>query len=231
MKRAAIVTGAGSGIGKAVAQGLSAQGFGVVLAGRHRASLRETGATLKGEWMEVEADIASEPDVLRLIDAALERFGRVDALVNNAALAPTAPIDRIELGSIEQAFRVNCAGPMLLVSRLWETLKSQGGGRIVNISSMATVDPFAGLAVYAASKGAMNTFTRAIANEGRRAGIMAFAVAPGAVETKMLRSIVDEKSLPKSKTLRPEDVARVVMECVKGDRDTENGGVILVPSP
>jgi 3-oxoacyl-[acyl-carrier protein] reductase len=102
--------------------------------------------------------------------------------------------------------------------------------RIVNVSSVSAIDPFPGLSIYGATKGAINALTRGCANEGRDVGIRAFAVAPGAVETAMLRAIASEEQLPRTATLTPEQVAGVIVACAVGERDEENGGVIVVPS-
>ena len=102
---------------------------------------------------------------------------------------------------------------------------------MVNVSSMATVDPYPGLSVYAASKAALESLTRSIAVEGREHGIRSFSVVLGAVETAMLRSVVSEAQLPREKTLEPRDVAEVVMACVEGRHDSRNGGAVPVPSP
>jgi NAD(P)-dependent dehydrogenase (short-subunit alcohol dehydrogenase family) len=106
---------------------------------------------------------------------------------------------------------------------------AEGGvARIVNVSSVASIDPFPTLTPYGASKAALNTLTRGCANEGAAVGIKAFAVAPGAVETEMLRAIFSEEQVPRSATLHPEQVAEVVVACAVGARDEENGGVVVV---
>jgi NAD(P)-dependent dehydrogenase (short-subunit alcohol dehydrogenase family) len=96
---------------------------------------------------------------------------------------------------------------------------------------MSTVDPFPGLAIYAASKAALESLARSIKNEGHAYNIKAFNIAPGAVETLMLRSFIDESALPRDKTLSPEAVATVIADCVTGQRDAENGTTIILPSP
>ena len=96
---------------------------------------------------------------------------------------------------------------------------------------MATLDPFPGLGVYAAAKAALESLTRSVVGEGGSRGIRAFSVATGAVETPMLRSLFSEKELPPEKALDPAEVAAIVLECIRGERDGEQGGVIRVPSP
>lgn len=236
----AIVTGAGSGIGRASAAMLGARGFSLVLVGRGREALEATaalGAALgAAQASVVTADMGEPGSPGRVVSAALGAFGRIDVIVNNAGMAPSEPVASHGWKDLERLYRVNAIGPARLIAEAWETMASQHGregsiARVVNVSSMATVDPFPGLTNYAASKAAVNLLTKGCANEGRECGIRAFAVAPGAVETAMLRAIVGEEQLPRSATLRPEQVARVIVACATGERDEENGSVILVPSP
>jgi NAD(P)-dependent dehydrogenase (short-subunit alcohol dehydrogenase family) len=98
----------------------------------------------------------------------------------------------------------------------------------VNVSSIATVDPFPGFFAYAASKAALNLMTASAAKEGANVGIRAFAVAPGAVETPMLRASFDAKAVPPEACLEPESVARVIVACATGLRDADSGRVIPV---
>ncbi len=231
-----IVTGAGSGIGRATAAALGARGFVVVLVGRRREALEGTAEMVGGESLVLPADVGCEEGARGIVQGTLEAFGRVDAIVNNAAGALFRPISEYGWEELETLYRVNAVGPMVLVAEAWGAMAKQheesgSVARVVNVSSMATVDPFPGLGAYAASKAAVNLLTLACAGEGAEVGIKAFAVAPGAVETEMLRGIVGEEELPRAMTLMPEEVAEVIVACVVGDRDEENGSVILVPSP
>ncbi|MDQ7012544.1 MAG: SDR family oxidoreductase [Planctomycetota bacterium] len=249
-QRVAIVTGAGSGIGRATAEMLGECGFAVVLAGRTRETLEATAESVPGETLVLPADVGTETGARAIVEGAAGAFGRLDVLVNNAAVAPCKPFAEFGWAELERMYRVNSIGPMALIAAAWPVFAAQHAAqpttgnpehrppeghdniaRIVNLSSMATLDPFPGLAAYAASKAAVNLLTRACANEGADAGIKAFAVAPGAVETAMLRSIASEDVLPRNMTLNPKQVASVILACACGERDEENGSVILVPSP
>lgn len=238
----AIVTGAGSGIGRATAERLGERGFAVVLVGRRREPLEATAEGVEGETLIVTADVGTEEGAKAVVEAAVGAFGRLDVIVNNAAAAPSKPFAEFTWAELESLYRVNAIGPMAIIAAAWPVFAEQFAARtddsilpevarVVNVSSMATIDPFPGLSAYAASKAAVNLLTRACANEGAEVGIKAFAVAPGAVETEMLRSIASEEMLPASMTLRPETVAEVIAACACGQRDEENGSVILVPSP
>lgn len=234
-ERVAIVTGAGSGIGRATAVLLGARRWTVVLAGRGREALEATAELVEGETLVVAADVGTEEGARSIVRGAIGAFGRIDAIVNNAAMAPAKPVEAFGWGELEAMYRVNAIGPEVVIAEAWATMAAQHAAagsiaRVVSVSSMATVDPFPGLTPYAASKAAVNLLTKGVANEGAAVGIKAFAVAPGAVETAMLRAIVSEADLPRAQTLRPEEVAAVIVACAVGDRDEENGSVILVPN-
>jgi NAD(P)-dependent dehydrogenase (short-subunit alcohol dehydrogenase family) len=167
----------------------------------------------------------------RIIDQTLQRFGRIDVLVNNAAAAPVAPLEQTEETLLRQTFEVNVFGPALLIARIWPVFVRQRGGCVVNVSSIATVDPFAGLGVYASSKAALESLGRSTHVEGREDNIRAFNIAPGAVETPMLRSAFSTEIIPRERTLDPMNVAAVIADCVLGRRDDQMGKTILLPSP
>jgi meso-butanediol dehydrogenase/(S,S)-butanediol dehydrogenase/diacetyl reductase len=226
----AIITGAGSGVGRAVATMLAENGHALALAGRTESKLAETASSLATESLCVPADVAKEEDIDALIDRTVERFGRIDVLVNNAGYAPGATIAKTTGRIVRDCLAVNAFGPTYAIARAWPHLAKRGGC-IVNISSIATEDPFPVLYAYAAAKASNNVLAKAAAAEGKARGVRAFTVAPGAIETDMLRSLFPESALPKNQTLAPEDVARVVVDCILGRRDADNGTTILLPSP
>ncbi len=230
----AIVTGAGSGIGRETAVLLAKAGYRVSLVGRRKNKLQETqedinsGDNAAAAAMHVAADVSDPASAATIADRTLEAWGRVDVLVNNAAVSPLQPIEETNDDLLEQCFAVNTFGPMRLVARLWPTFARQSGGCVVNVSTLATVDPFPGLSVYGASKAALESLTRSIVNEGRKLGIRAYTIVPGAVETAMLRSLWNEDDVPPERALSPEQVAEVVVACVKGEREVDMGQTILL---
>ncbi len=227
-----IITGAGSGIGREVARQLHARGHRLALVGRTRAKLEETARAIAvADALCIAADIADSERAASCVDRTIERFGRLDVLVNNAGIAPIVPIADTTEELLEEVFFANTFGPAFLITRAWPVFVARRGGRVVNISTIGTVDPFNGFFAYAASKSALDSFTRSIAREGRSHGIRAFSVNPGAVETPLLRQNFGTNVLPASKALAPADVASVVVACACGERDAENGQAILVPSP
>jgi NAD(P)-dependent dehydrogenase (short-subunit alcohol dehydrogenase family) len=232
----ALVTGAGSGVGRATAIALSAAGFDLALNGRRPAPLAETAGMCGGETCVIPADASTAAGSEQIIGGVDRQFGRLDVLVNNAGSAPLLPLGEADAAAIEAVFRTNALGPTLLVNAAWRlfgagSAAGRGPSRVINISSMATLDPFPGLGVYGAAKGAVNVLAIAIRNEGSSLGVLGFSVALGAVETAMLRAIVPAEALPTERTLSPEAVADRIVAIATGADDDRNGEVIRMPSP
>ncbi len=233
----AIVTGAGSGIGRAIAIMLAKQNYRLALVGRTTSKLEETRLLAEAKLHEavemtvIPSDVGDPGQPTVIVDRTLRAFGRVDVLINNAASGPIQPVEVSDEEALHRTFEVDLFGPMRLVARLWPVFLDQAAGCVINISSMATIDPFPNLSIYAAAKSGLESLTRSIHNEGAGHGIRAFAIAPGAVETDMLRTLVTMEDLPTEKTLAPEDVARVVVDCVFGRKDEQMGQTIVLPSP
>lgn len=228
--KTAIITGAGSGIGLATAQLLAGAGYRILLVGRDRAKLG-IAAKACGNAETLVADLEKSSEAERVIDTGRAMLGRIDVLVNNAGWAPLKPIGEHTASDIEHVFHVNAISPCVAIARVFPHMVSNGGGCIINVSSMATADPFPGLYAYAAAKASLNLMVKSCLNEGASQGIRAFAIAPGAVETTLLRSLFAENTLPKNRTLEPEAVAKVIADCILGKRDSENGTTIFLPSP
>ncbi len=228
-----IVTGAGSGIGAACARLLAARGHAVVLVGRGFDKLEAVRASMEEptRHLSMAADVADSGLAHEVVDRTLEAYGRLDALVLNAGVAPKATIDQTTEEVLEQAFFVNAFGPAFMVTRAWPAFRRQRSGRVVFVSTLGTTDPFPGFFAYAASKSAVDSFARSIRAEGKAIGVKAFAVNPGCVETEILRRNFPEKVIPREKALPPEAVAEVIVACACGDRDADNGNAIVVASP
>jgi len=120
---------------------------------------------------------------------SLEHFGRIDVLVNNAGVAPLSPFGAITEESFEQLININVRSGFYLTQLAWNTMVKQGGGTIVNISSLSAVDPFVGFSTYGASKAWLDLLTHSLAQEGKDLNIRVCSVRPGAVETPLLRGL------------------------------------------
>jgi NAD(P)-dependent dehydrogenase (short-subunit alcohol dehydrogenase family) len=224
----AIVTGAGSGIGRATAVELASKhGHRLALCGRRSEPLNET-AKLTGSCLVIQADVSKPDDVARLVDQTIAHFGRIDIVVNNAGFAPMRTVEALSLEEWRAILDINLSAVFYLIKAVWPIYKRQGGGVIVNISSLAARDPFAGLGAYGAAKAGLNLLSLALAREGAADNIRVYTVAPGAVETQMLRGIVNQDQLPPAQTLDPADIARVIAQCAVGDLRYTSGEVIWV---
>ena len=222
-KTTTIVTGAGSGIGREIAHRLLEDGNDVVLVGRTEATLVETARKAPERAMALPTDIGSADACSEVVRRTIERFGRVDTLVNNAGVAPLEKIHETSEETVTNCLAINLAGPMHLIIACWPHFMSQRSGCIVNISSVASIDPFPGFLAYAASKSGVDSLTRSIIAEGAIFGIRGFTVNPGAVETPMLRSNFNTTFLPEEHVLPPEAIANFVVECIKGEHDEKQG--------
>lgn len=226
----AIITGAGSGVGEQIAIQLAEQGYQLVLVGRTKEKLDRVGGGLTTRWVSVEADVGVDEDRARIIEEAHTMFGRVDALVNNAGKAVFSKMSRIDIDDMHAMFAVNGIGPVDLARRVVGEMSKRKEGVIVTVSSMAQLDPFDGLGTYGCTKAPSGVLAKSIANEFGSKGVRAYSICPGAIETQMLRSFLPESALPTDQTLSPADVARVVVDCVIGETDLENGSIHPLPS-
>ena len=228
-RRAGIVTGAGSGIGRATALRLARAGWRLALVGRDPSRLSETArlmGTTGADALVLPADLARLDALAAVTDQASAALGRVDALVNCAGACPSGAIASLDAATLAPVFALNAFAPALLVARLWPVFLRQGGGCVVSITSLMAGHPFSGLSAYAASKAALESLTRSIHAEGAALAIRAFSIAPGAVETAMLRGLFDKTQLPASQTLSPDRVAEEVEHCLEHRRDERAGGTI-----
>jgi len=206
-----IVTGAGRGIGRAICECFVREGATVVAAARSRDQLLETQqrvAALPGRCIVRATDVTAVEQLRGLIEFTEREFSRIDILVNNAGATSVGPVKELSTIDFETLLRVNVAAVFYACKFVWPIMERNGGGVIVNISSLAAADPFPGLGTYGATKAWVNAFTAGMAAEGRPAGIRAFCVGPGAVETDMLRSIFPD--FPAENTLAPPDIAEAV---------------------
>jgi NAD(P)-dependent dehydrogenase (short-subunit alcohol dehydrogenase family) len=226
----AIVTGASRGIGRATAIRLGQAGWRVVLVARSQSDLKETARSVAGSLV-LPADVSQLGSAERIVRETMDRFGRIDALVNNAGVAPLLPVEQTTDAIWTDVIDTNLSAAFYLSRACWPVFKRQGsGGVIVNVSSVAARDPFPGFAAYGAAKAALNSLTLSLAREGSAHSIRVHAVAPGATETDMFRALPGMSDYPRDKTLAPDDVARVIVNCITGELRATSGEVIYLPT-
>ncbi|MGE3180053.1 MAG: SDR family NAD(P)-dependent oxidoreductase [Phycisphaerae bacterium] len=208
----AVITGASRGIGRAIAMRFARDGYDLAIAARHEDDLEAVAEAIGEEAgvqiFAVAADVGTREGADEILSAAVERFGRVDVLINNAGTAPLSPIATMDDDAFHASLDVNVASVFYMTRAAWSKMKKQGGGTIVNISSLASLDPFPGFAVYGACKAWVNLFTKAAATEGKADNIRVFGVGPGAVETQMLRGHFPD--FPAAQALEPGAIANAV---------------------
>jgi NAD(P)-dependent dehydrogenase (short-subunit alcohol dehydrogenase family) len=223
----ALITGAGRGIGRAVAVELSLRAYALLLVSRTEGELRGS-AKLTNAAHIFPADIAKPQAAKDAVQKCLERFGRLDAIVHCAGLAPILKIEETTDQQWHDIIDTNLSAAFYLARAAWPTFVEQKGGVIVNISSQAARDPFVGFAAYAAAKAGVNLLGLSLAREGQVHGIRVHTIAPGATETQMFRKLMTPAQFPQEKTLDPADVARIVAQCVTGELKHTSGEVIWV---
>jgi pyridoxal 4-dehydrogenase len=175
--RVAIVTGAGQGIGRAIAEKLRAEGASVVVADKNAETAEKTAAEIGGTAHVTDV---SDPDqVSALVAAAASQFGRIDILVNDAAIVPFVPWEELDFAEWRRVMAVNIDGVFLMCKAVYPHMKQAGYGRIVNIASNVVTAGTPNMAHYVSSKGAVFAFTRSLATEVGAHGITVNAVAPG----------------------------------------------------
>jgi 3-oxoacyl-[acyl-carrier protein] reductase len=197
--KVALITGAGRGFGRAIALAFAREGARVAAnylgsqAGAE-AVVAEAGR-LGAEAVALRGDVAREDDVKALVAATLERFGRLDVLVNNAGIMVRAPMLAVPAEECRRMFDVNVTGTMLCSRHALPAMIERKGGRIINLSSQLAQRAVGGggFAAYAATKGAIESLTRALAAEVGAHGITVNAIAPGGIETDMSRDVMTEE--------------------------------------
>ena len=208
----AIVTGSSSGIGKAIALTYAAEGARVVVAARRRdlceqvvAQIREHG----GNAMAIPTDVTDESQVERLIAETVKCHGRLDILVNNAGIGGGGRLAETSTKAFDEVLNTNLRGTFFCCRAGFRQMQQHGGGTIINISSVAGVQAWAGTGTYSASKHGIMALTKALADEGRPYKIKVSAICPGGVADELVDASSEE--IERSQKISPYDIAETAV--------------------
>lgn len=192
----AVITGAGRGIGRAIALSYAREGARLVLAARNEAELEETAAAVSemgGEAITVRTDVTSQIGTERLARRTVEHFGRIDVLVNNAGISgPVGPLQSNDIAEWVDTINVNLTGTFLVCRAVIPAMLQQGGGRIINLSGAGVANAWSNMSAYCSSKAAVVRLTEVLAQELEGKGITVNALGPGSVHTSMWEKMTDQ---------------------------------------
>lgn len=238
-----LVTGGGTGIGRAIAAAMAARGGTVFISGRREEPLRDTAALIEatgGTCHRIVADVSQEPDVRRLMVAIRDATGGLDVLVNNAGLFRTGSVHDMSTEDFDLMFASNVRGVFVTTKEAVHLMQGRKGANVINISSIAGTRTDPGMGVYEASKAAVNTLTKVMAKELASLGIRVNAIAPGPTATPALYEGRDDPeaqeqarrdfatAVPFGRIAEPEEVARLAIFLASGEADFISGSITSI---
>jgi NAD(P)-dependent dehydrogenase (short-subunit alcohol dehydrogenase family) len=238
--KVAIVTGASKGIGEAIAKGFSQAGARVVVSSRKIEGVESEARAIQdegGDAMAVQAHMGSPDQVAELVHETKEKYGSVDVIVNNAGTNPHfGPLLTADEGQFEKILDVNLKGYFRLCKEVFPHMVKQGGGKIINISSVAGTRPGPGMGAYSISKAGINMLTKVLASELGPHNVQVNAIAPGLVRTKFSNVLWQNEDLlsrqenltPLGRIGLPEDVVGAALFFASAASDWVTGTVMIV---
>ncbi len=226
--KTALVTGGGTGIGREIALALARENANVVICGRRAQPLDEVILAIKtsgGQALAVQADIADENDIDRVVSETQLNFGTVDILVNNAGIGGGGPIHTHEIATWDRVMGVNLRGPFLFARAVLPAIRDQGSGHLIHISSESGLEYYPGNGAYGVSKHALNALGEYIQRENQEYGIRVDTICPGMVVTEMTEN---SPGLDHEQCLQPADIAELVLWLLHRRPNIKIGRPILI---
>jgi 3-oxoacyl-[acyl-carrier protein] reductase len=210
--KVAIVTGSSSGIGKAIALRFGEEGAKVVVAARRKSLCEQVARQIcqkGGDAFVIQADVSHEQQVNALFEKTIQQYGRVDIVVNNAGIFGGRRIAETTTKAFDDVMSVNLRGTFFCCRAAFKHMKKQGGGVILNMSSVAGVQAWAGTGAYSASKHGVMALSRSLAEEGRPFGIRVSTICPGGVADELVDASQEE--ILRSEKISPFDIAETAI--------------------
>jgi 3-oxoacyl-[acyl-carrier protein] reductase len=210
--KTAVVTGSSSGIGKAIALRFGEEGAKVIVAARRLDRCEQTAAQIRkhgGEGSAIQTDVSDEGQVDTLIRETVNRYGRLDILVNNAGMFGGGRLADTTTKAFDEVMNTNLRGTFFCCRAGFKQMKKQGGGLIINMSSVAGLQAWAGSGTYSASKHAIMALTKSLADEGRAYNIKVSAICPGGVADELVDATAED--ILRSEKINPYDIAETAV--------------------